>query len=661
MVNDGTVLYQCAKFHNFPAIGSMGCHRLPERKKRKKKNNKNANGYNRCHRTFGNQVRRRALDQSKSRQKLLTVMPCQHELLPVWWPFKRLTLPVLTTLCFNKARIWILHTSLETRYRILHHPKIQRLSGTQITMDPASHLFCLRQGNQPTEDYVVDFCGLCHLVAFNDDCGRETPQSSSNPPYHKLLTSRLPSYGLLTPRLPLQDLLTPRLPLQGLLTPRLHLSRPPFQSLHQSQAKPQLIFMSQTNLQQIFMSQVKSQLIFLSQVKSRQTSLSQVKSRQTFQSQVQSQQTLLNQSRHISADPLESRRVSADLPEPRCVSADPLEPRRVSADPLEPTLPSHAEPALPSHMSAPSTPSRPAGIPLSTVLPVMAVAILSVWATHCAPEASSVLESAPEASSVHKSAPEASSVHESAPEASSVHKSAPEASSVHGSVPESFPAHEFAPIPLEVSACSVEPPKEVASTHELTATSNHESVPMPPEVVAPATEPSMGAASNYELSARHVTVKKANHELSAHHVTAKEAYHELSACHVMAKEANHEPYVLLWMSLVPLWIFLLLSALPALSVPPWLPVLPALHAPLWLPALHAPPWLPVLPAPPWHCLSLLHDPGPPPLHGPGPPSHPLFCLCSPTLLDCCCLSTRSRSWGGDSVTPRQQREPSPMH
>ncbi|KAI2664245.1 Transposon Ty3-G Gag-Pol polyprotein [Labeo rohita] len=46
MVNDETVLYQCAKLHNFPASGSMGCHRL-ERKKQKKNNNKNTNGYNR--------------------------------------------------------------------------------------------------------------------------------------------------------------------------------------------------------------------------------------------------------------------------------------------------------------------------------------------------------------------------------------------------------------------------------------------------------------------------------------------------------------------------------------------------------------------------------------------------------------------------------------
>ncbi|KAL0160112.1 hypothetical protein M9458_043837, partial [Cirrhinus mrigala] len=35
-------------------------------------------------------------------------------------------------------------------------------------MDPASRLFRLRQSNQPIEDYVVDFCELCHLVGFND-------------------------------------------------------------------------------------------------------------------------------------------------------------------------------------------------------------------------------------------------------------------------------------------------------------------------------------------------------------------------------------------------------------------------------------------------------------------------------------------------------------
>ncbi|KAL0199220.1 hypothetical protein M9458_007760, partial [Cirrhinus mrigala] len=50
---------------------------------------------------------------------------------------------------------------------ILRHPKIQQLS-TQITMDPASRLIQLRQGNRPVVQYVMDFCELCHQVDFND-------------------------------------------------------------------------------------------------------------------------------------------------------------------------------------------------------------------------------------------------------------------------------------------------------------------------------------------------------------------------------------------------------------------------------------------------------------------------------------------------------------
>ncbi|KAL0192182.1 hypothetical protein M9458_010478, partial [Cirrhinus mrigala] len=53
-------------------------------------------------------------------------------------------------------------------YRILRLPKIQRLFGIQIIMDPASRLFRLRQGNRPIEHYVTDFCELCYQVNFND-------------------------------------------------------------------------------------------------------------------------------------------------------------------------------------------------------------------------------------------------------------------------------------------------------------------------------------------------------------------------------------------------------------------------------------------------------------------------------------------------------------
>ncbi len=96
-------------------------------------------------------------------------------------------------------------------------------------------------------------------------------------------------------------------------------------------------------------------------------------------------------------------------------------------------------------------------VPLTSVLPVMVVTILRVWAAHCTLEASPVHESAPEASPVHESAPEASPVHESASEASSVHESAPKASPVHASTAE----------PPEVAASAAEPPEVVVPTYEL--------------------------------------------------------------------------------------------------------------------------------------------------------------------------------------------------
>ncbi len=122
-------------------------------------------------------------------------------------------------------------------------------------------------------------------------------------------------------------------------------------------------------------------------------------------------------------------------------------------------------------------------VPLSSVLPVMAIAILCVLATYCS--VTQVHESAPEASPVHKSAPEVSPVHESAPEASPVHESAPEASPVHQSAPEASPVHESAP----------------------------------------------------EASPVHCRTMEAIHKLAVCLVTAMEAIHELTDCSVTAKEA----------------------------------------------------------------------------------------------------------------------------
>ncbi|KAL0152507.1 hypothetical protein M9458_052230 [Cirrhinus mrigala] len=189
-----------------------------------------------------------------------------------------------------------------------------------------------------------------------------------------------------------------------------------------------------------------------------------------------------HESSHVTGVVPESSQETAVLPEPNQVPSDLPKSHHVSAEPPEPMLPSHAERTFPSQKSIASTPLRSTDTPLSTVLPVMAIAIFSVWAAHCAPEASSV--------------------------------------------------YKFTPIPPEVSAPAVEPPKEVASIYELTATSAH----------------------------KH----------SACHVTAKKAYHKLSTCHATTKEIVSENTALLWMSLVPLWISLLLPALPALQWPPFM-------------------------------------------------------------------------------------------
>ncbi len=39
---------------------------------------------------------------------------------------------------------------------------------TTRTMNPVVDLLSLRQGNRPLEDYMEDFCHLCHVVGFND-------------------------------------------------------------------------------------------------------------------------------------------------------------------------------------------------------------------------------------------------------------------------------------------------------------------------------------------------------------------------------------------------------------------------------------------------------------------------------------------------------------
>ncbi|KAI2647119.1 Aggrecan core protein [Labeo rohita] len=106
---------------------------------------------------------------------------------------------------------------------------------------------------------------------------------------------------------------------------------------------------------------------------------------------------------------------------------------------------------------------------IAAALPLMAVAMWCVWATHCAPEVPPDHKPAPELSSDHKPAPELSSDHKPAPELSSDHKPAPELSSDHKPAPEAFPVGEAAPMPPEVSAPAVEPLMEGALTSKLSA------------------------------------------------------------------------------------------------------------------------------------------------------------------------------------------------
>ncbi len=118
-----------------------------------------------------------------------------------------------------------------------------------------------------------------------------------------------------------------------------------------------------------------------------------------------------------------------------------------------------------------------------------------------------------------------------------------------------------------------------------------------------------------------------------------------------------------WASSTPPWRSSVLSAphwwAPALSAPPW-------RSAVWLWWSSAPPWgssdpsallwwssaPPVLPAPSWSpCFAVLpQSQGLTPLHGPGPPSLPLFRLRSTALLDCVMFrASGSRSLGGGGL------------
>ncbi len=194
--------------------------------------------------------------------------------------------------------------------------------------------------------------------------------------------------------------------------------------------------------------------------------------------------------------------------------------------------------------SALSSPAILEVLPPSAELPVMAVAILCVWATYCS--VTQIYESAPEASLVHEPAPEASLVHESAAEPPEV------AASAH-----------------ELSACPV---RAIEAVHEL--------------IVFPA------------------TAMEAVHELFARPVTAKGSIHELSACSVTAVEAVVNLSLLLLNIIKTMTNKVNLAveagagagATASEADPPWPPESPD---PPWPPESPDTPWPPELPALPW--------------------------------------------------------------
>lgn len=136
-------------------------------------------------------------------------------------------------------------------------------------------------------------------------------------------------------------------------------------------------------------------------------------------------------------DLLEFSHVTADLPESRHVSAHCPNPL---LDPLLMSVRTAGDPRA-------SVQAIPEVVPLSSVLPVMAVALLSVWAAHCTTGVSSG----------HKSAPETLSAHECAS------KSSYELLEVPTDTVDSSEVLLVTAQPPGPSACSIEPPPSPAT------------------------------------------------------------------------------------------------------------------------------------------------------------------------------------------------------
>ncbi len=139
-----------------------------------------------CFETSALRGSRHRVETSVSRQPSLVHAKSSLFKLSLFMPCQVCFSPVKSSLCLYldyfwiKAALGLITTRLQwtARYRILDW-----------TMNPAlSRLLCLRQGDRAIEDYVEDFCGLCHLVAFNDVALKDIFRFGLNEP----LRSQLP-------------------------------------------------------------------------------------------------------------------------------------------------------------------------------------------------------------------------------------------------------------------------------------------------------------------------------------------------------------------------------------------------------------------------------------------------------------------------------------
>ncbi len=262
-------------------------------------------------------------------------------------------------------------------------------------------------------------------------------------------------------------------------------------------------------------------------------------------------------------------------PEAAVPAHDPPEAAVPAHGSPEAAVPAHDPPeaAVPAHVKAPEA-AVPAHVPLEVAVPAHGSPEAAVPA-HDPPEVAVPAHVPPEAAVPAHGSPEAAVPAHVPPEAAvPAHVKTPEAAvPAHGSPEAAVPAHvpPEAAVPAHVKTPEVEVPAHVSPEVEVL-------VAVLPEAVDPAE-----GSSEAAVPAR---------------VPPESAAPALELCPV------------------PLWSS---ARVPEPPDPPWL------NPP-------HPSWPPALPVPSWHPGQLL-SPGLLPLHGPGPPSHPLINLLSTSLLN----------------------------